>query len=135
MGAMLDGIPESIVIGSSFTSLESFKFTFLIAVFLANLPEAMSSAVGMQRAGFSRKRIFSLWGVLLLCGAIAAAVGNLYLSAAPPILIALVEAVAGGGILAMVSSVMMPEAYEDGGPSVGLATIAGFLCAFLFTFL
>ncbi|MFH0990909.1 MAG: cyclic nucleotide-binding domain-containing protein [bacterium] len=135
LGAMLDGIPESIVIGSSYTSLESFKFTFLIAVFLANLPEAMSSAVGMQHAGFSTKRIFTLWGVLMLFGAVAAAVGNLYLSAAPPTLIALVEAIAGGGILAMVSSVMMPEAYEDGGPSVGLATIAGFLCAFLFTFL
>jgi hypothetical protein len=33
----------------------------------------------------------------------------------------------------MVASVMMPEAYEDGGSEVGLATIAGFLVAFLFT--
>jgi len=48
-------------------------------------------------------------------------------------LLTLVSAIAGGGILAMVASVMMPEAYVDGGPAVGLATIAGFLCAFLFT--
>lgn len=135
LGALLDGIPESIVIGSSFVSLDSFRFTFLAAVFLSNLPEAIGSAVGMKRAGFETKRIFALWGMLVLAGAIAAALGNLFLAGAPPTLLALVGAIAGGGILAMVSSVMMPEAYEDGGPAVGLATIAGFLATFLFNFL
>jgi len=65
----------------------------------------------------------------------AAAFGNIVLADAAPTALTLVGAVAGGGILAMVSSVMMPEAYEDGGPSVGLATIAGFMFAFLFMFL
>ena len=134
LGALLDGIPESLVIGSSFIGLESFRFTFLAAVFLSNLPEAIGSAVGMQQAGFSTKRIFTLWGLLVLAGALAAALGNAFLADAPPVLLTLVGAIAGGGILAMVSSVMMPEAYEDGGPAVGLATIAGFLAAFLFTF-
>ena len=71
----------------------------------------------------------------MVAGGVAAAFGNIVLADAPPTLLTLVGAVAGGGILAMVSSVMMPEAYEDGGPSVGLATIAGFLFAFLFMFL
>ena len=88
----------------------------------------------MKAAGFKNMRVFGLWGMLLLAGAIASALGNVFLSTAPPILLTLVGAIAGGGILAMVSSVMMPEAYEDGGPSVGLSTIAGFLCAFLFNF-
>jgi ZIP family zinc transporter len=131
---MLDGIPESLVIGSSFVALDSYRFTFLAAVFLSNLPEAIGSAVGMKQAGFSTKRIFTLWGLLVLAGALAAALGNIFLADAPPTLLTLVGAIAGGGILAMVSSVMMPEAYEDGGPAVGLATIAGFLAAFLFNF-
>ncbi|HRD67794.1 MAG TPA: cyclic nucleotide-binding domain-containing protein [Candidatus Competibacter sp.] len=135
LGALLDGVPESVVIGSSFVSLDSFRFTFLAAVFLSNLPEAIGSAVGMKQAGFKTKRIFALWGMLVLAGAVAAALGNLFLAGAPPALLTLVGAIAGGGILAMVSSVMMPEAYEDGGPAVGLATIAGFLTAFLFDFL
>jgi CRP-like cAMP-binding protein len=134
LGALLDGIPESVVIGSSFVSLEAFRFTFLAAVFLSNLPEAIGSAVSMKQAGFSTKRIFTLWGLLVLAGALAAGLGNVFLANAPPTLLTLVGAIAGGGILAMVSSVMMPEAYEDGGPAVGLATIAGFLAAFLFTF-
>ncbi len=135
LGAMLDGIPESIVIGSSYVSIDTFRFTFLAAVFLSNLPEAIASATGMKEAGFSTFKIFALWGSLVIAGAVAAALGNVFLSDAPPAALTLVGAVAGGGILAMVSSVMMPEAYEDGGPSVGLATIAGFLCAFLFSFL
>ncbi len=133
LGAMLDGIPESVVIGSTFESLAQFRFTFLVAVFLSNLPEAIASAAGMKRAGFSTRRIATLWGLLVIAGALAAALGNLFLVDASPMLLTLVSAIAGGGILAMVASVMMPEAYVDGGPAVGLATIAGFLCAFLFT--
>jgi ZIP family zinc transporter len=89
----------------------------------------------MKQAGFSNLKVFGLWSVLVVAGGIAAAFGNIYLAGAPPVLLTFVGAVAGGGILAMVSSVMMPEAYEDGGPAVGLATIAGFLGAFAFNFL
>ncbi len=135
LGAMMDGIPESLVIGSSFVSFETVKFSFIAAVFLANLPEAIASAIGMKDAGYSNFKVFGLWSALVFAGAIAAALGNMYLASSSPIIIVSVGAVAGGGILAMVSSVMMPEAYEDGGPAVGLATIAGFLTAFLFSFL
>lgn len=92
----------------------------------------MASAAGMREAGLKTGRIFALWGGLVVVGALAAFFGNLYLASAPPTVFALVEAVAGGGILAMVSSVMMPEAYEHGGTWVGLATISGFLAALLF---
>ena len=133
MGALLDGIPESIVIGASFVGLAAFNPTFLMAVFMSNLPEAMSSAAGMRAGGFSTARIFTLWGGLVVGSALAAAFGNAVLPAAPPAVLAFVEALAGGGILAMVASTMMPEAFEHGGASVGLSTIAGFLAAFFFT--
>ena len=133
LGVMLDGIPESIVIGSGFSSFATYEFTFLIAVFLSNVPEAIASSMGMHDAGFSNQKIFGLWGALVAAGVIAAALGNIFLLGAPSTVITLVQAVAGGGILAMVSSVMMPEAYEHGGSEVGLSTIAGFLCAFLFS--
>jgi CRP-like cAMP-binding protein len=135
LGAMLDTIPESIIIGAGFISLDSYTYTFILAVFLSNLPEAMGSSMNMMEAGYSKTRIFSLWFGLIIAGVIAAALGNIFLLDAPPTIITLVEAVAGGGILAMLSSVMMPEAYEDGGAEVGLATIIGFLAAFFFTLL
>lgn len=133
LGALLDGIPESIVIGASFVSLAAFNPSFAIAVFLNNLPEAMSSATGMLEAGFSRARIFAMWGGLMAVSAAAAAAGNLLLAGAGPAALVFVNSLAGGGILAMLAATMMPEAFEEGGPSVGLATIAGFLAALLFT--
>jgi zinc transporter ZupT len=133
LGALMDTIPESIIIGAGFITLESYKFTFMLAVFLSNLPESMGSSSNMLEAGFSKTKIFTLWSLLIVAGAIAAAVGNMFLIESPPIILSMVEAVAGGGILAMVASVMMPEAYEDGGAEVGLATIAGFLAALFFT--
>lgn len=135
LGAALDGIPESVVIGSNYESLDTFRYTFLVAIFLSNVPEAVGSTLGMKEAGYSSARIYTLWGLLVLASTLAAVAGSVFLSSAQPLVLTLVGSVAGGGILAMVSSVMMPEAYEDGGPGVGLATIAGFLAAFLFAFL
>ncbi len=133
LGAMMDLIPESIVIGAGFSDFGSYRYTFLAAVFLANFPEAMASSNAMITAGFSKKKIFALWGFMIIAGMIAAIMGNVFLHAASPMIISFVEAIAGGAILGMVASVMMPEAYEDGGSEVGLATIAGFLLAFLFS--
>lgn len=135
LGVMMDTIPESIIIGAGFISLDTYTFTFLLAVFISNLPESIGSSMNMVEAGYATSKIFLLWGGLILVGVVAAALGNIFLLDAPPTIITLVEALAGGGILAMVASVMMPEAYEDGGAEVGLATIVGFLAAFFFTLL
>ena len=44
---------------------------------------------------------------------------------------AAIQSFAAGAILTMLASTMMPEAYEDGGPVVGIVTTAGFLLAFV----
>lgn len=133
MGSLLDGIPECIVIGAAFVSLATFNPTFLVAVFVADFAEAMSSAAGMKLAGFSSKKILGMWGGAVVASAVAGALGNAFLVAAPAAAITFVEAVAGGAILGMLAATMMPVAFEEGGESIGLATIAGFLTTFLIT--
>jgi hypothetical protein len=133
LGAVLDGIPSSIVIGAQLVAVATFDPTFVIAVAVANLPQAMSSAAGMRVVGMSARRIQLQWLALTIASGVFAAIGNFALVGASPILTTLVEAVGGGATLAMLASTMMPEAFEEGGPSVGLLTIAGFLSAFLFT--
>lgn len=133
IGALLDGVPESIVLGAAFTTFATINPTFLVAVFISNLPEAMSSSAQMKRVGFTSLRIFTLWGSLVVASAIAAMVGNLFLASASEELVTFVEAFAGGGIMAMLAQTMMPEAFEEGGAPVGMATIVGFLVAFIFT--
>jgi ZIP family zinc transporter len=132
-GAVLDGIPASIVIGAGFVTLASFDPTLLIAVCIANLPQAMSSAAGMRVAGLSVARIHGMWLALTVASALAAALGNAVLVGGPPAFTTVAQAIGGGATLAMLASTMMPEAYEDGGPMVSLLTIVGFLAAFVFT--
>lgn len=132
VGTLLDNIPESTVIGIN-SSSNSFGWSFLIAVFISNFPEALSSASGMKQAGTKKNAILSLWfGIVILSG--FCSLGGFYLqNAVSELWIALIEAFAGGAILAMLASTMMPEAYELGGSSVAYSTILGFLLGFLIT--
>jgi zinc transporter ZupT len=90
----------------------------------------MSSSLGMKQAGTSSKRILGLWGGAVLLSGLMALFGSIVVGFTAPWLVDVAQATAGGAILAMVASTMMPEAYEMGGGSVTLSTIAGFLISF-----
>ena len=131
VGALVDGVPESIVIGATLVGSSTPSLSFLLAVFLSNFPEAMSSATGMTRAGFTPKRVLLMWSSLVVIAGVSAALGNAFLSNASPSVLAFAESFAAGGILALLSNTMMPEAFELGGRATAFATIIGFLVAFL----
>ena len=131
VGALMDGIPESAAIGISLIEGEAVSLVVVIAVFLSNVPEALSSAAGMKRIGHSKAYVLILWGVVTLASTIAALLGYLFLAGAPENLVGAVQAFAAGAILTMLASTMMPEAYEEGGAVVGVVTSVGFLLAFV----
>ena len=131
LGALVDGVPESVVIGATMVGAATPSVSFMAAVFLSNFPEAMSSASGMTKAGFSGARILRMWVGLMLISGLAALVGNALLSAASPAVLGFAESLAAGGILALLANTMMPEAFEMGGRMVAFSTIVGFLSAFL----
>jgi CRP-like cAMP-binding protein len=129
IGTLLDNIPESATIGIN-TGGGQIGWSFLLAVFISNFPEALSSAIGMKHAGTPKHQILALWiGVVGLSGFFAMA-GYWLQAITSELAIAIAEGVAGGAILAMLASTMMPEAYELGGSSVSYSTIAGFLLGF-----
>lgn len=130
LGALLDGIPESIVIGVSLLSGEGVGLVAVAAIFLSNLPEGLSSAAGMRKAGRSAIYIFGIWIGIALASALAAAIGCWAFADASPAIVAFVTAVAAGAILAMLSDTMIPEAFEVAHDYAGLITVAGFLAAF-----
>jgi zinc transporter, ZIP family len=130
LGALLDGIPESIVIGVSLLEGAGVSLVTVAAVFLSNLPEGLSSAAGMRRAGRSNAYIFGIWGGIALASGVAALIGYLAFAEAGPATIAFVTAVAAGAILAMLADTMVPEAFETAHEYAGLITVAGFLAAF-----
>ena len=130
IGALIDGIPESVVLGLSLLSGKGVGVAVLAAIFISNLPEGLSSAAGMKRNGRSAKYVFGVWTSIALASAIAGVTGVLLLEDASPQLIALITAIAAGAILAMVADTMIPEAFERTHLYTGLITAAGFIVAF-----
>ncbi len=129
-GALLDGIPESVVLGLSVLGSGTVGITVLAAIVVSNVPEGLSSAAGMRRAGRRAGYVFGVWtGIALACAA-AASLGSLLLDGAPAATIAVITAVAAGGILAMVADTMIPEAFQRTHVLTGLITTVGFLAAF-----
>jgi ZIP family zinc transporter len=129
LGAMLDGIPESAAIGVTLLG-GGVGVAMVAAVFLSNVPESLSAAVGLRRAGRSVRWILGLWLGVAVISTAAAAVGYAVLGGAAGSTVAVVQAFAAGAILTMLADTMMPEAFEDTGPTTGLITCAGFAVAF-----
>ena len=131
LGALVDGIPESVAIGVSMIEGSAVSISAVVAIFLSNVPEALSSTSGMKKAGRSVKFIFGIWAGIMILSGIASFAGYTLFSGFSPEVIAATIAVAAGAILAMLSSTMIPEAYEEVHDLTGVITVAGFMSAFL----
>ena len=126
LAIILDGVPESMVIGIGILEGGDVSPAMLAAVFISNLPEAIAGSVGMKAGGASRAAILSLWCVIALVCAAASAAGFCLFGGISPNWIAFVQAFSGGAILMMLANSMMPEAYAHGGKLAGVFTVLGF---------
>jgi ZIP family zinc transporter len=131
LGTVLDGIPESLVIGLTIYESGTVGAAYLAAVFISNVPEALSSTAGLAAGGWRPRRILSMWTLIALVSGISSVVGYSAFRHASPDAIAFMLAFAAGAILTMLADTMMPEAYEHGGKLVGIVTTLGFAIAFL----
>jgi ZIP family zinc transporter len=125
LGAVLDGIPESVVLGLTLIG-GGIDVAVLAAVFISNVPEALGASADLAASGVSRGRVISLWVIVVLASGLAAAIGYAALRSAQAEVVSTVQTFAAGAIIAMLAESMFPEAYEKGGRAVGLATAFGF---------
>jgi ZIP family zinc transporter len=130
LGALLDGIPESMVIGVSLLEGGRVSLVTVAAVFLSNIPEGLSSSAGMKRARRSRAYVFGVWSTIALLSGAAALVGFVAFRAIDAGAISATMGVAAGAILAMIIDTMVPESFEGTHAMAGLVTVAGFATAF-----
>ena len=149
LGILLDGIPESLVIGAGLyvviaarSHTEGLRFlhvipyTLVAGLFLSNFPEALSSSANMLAHGWTRGRIFMMWFALMVMTAIGSGSGFLLAGVLSETWLVFAQGVAAGAMLTMIAAAMIPEAAAHGRPnSVGLSTLAGFLAAVLFKLL
>ena len=130
IGALLDGIPESVVLGLSLLGGGGVGVPVLAAIFISNLPEGLSSSAGMKRNGRSAGYVFGVWIAIAVASGLAGLIGCLLLQGASAATIAVITAVAAGAILAMIADTMIPEAFERTHMYAGLLATIGFLVAF-----
>jgi ZIP family zinc transporter len=130
LGALIDGVPESIVIGTSQLAGGAIGWVAVAAVFLSNFPEGLSSAAGARKEGKTAVHTFTLWSGIALVSGLSAFAGYTLFDGASPQVLAGVQALAAGAILAMIADTMIPEAFELVHDYAGLITVAGFLAAF-----
>ena len=130
LGIVLDGIPETAVIGLSLLEGGGVSVAVITAVFLSNLPESIAATTGLAKAGWAPRRILGLWAAVMVVSGLSALAGYGLLEDASGRTVAFVLAFAGGAVLTMLADTMMPEAFERGGKVTGLVTTLGFALAF-----
>ncbi|WP_059005971.1 ZIP family metal transporter [Streptomyces specialis] len=130
LGALLDGVPESAVIGVSLLDGGAVSLVTVVAVFISNVPEGLSSSAGMRAAGRGRGYVFGVWGAIAAASTAAAVLGYAVVGGFPDAVVAGVTAVAAGAILAMIADTMIPEAFERAHLAIGLILVSGFLVSF-----
>ncbi len=130
LGTVLDGIPESMVIGLTIFEGGKVGAAYLAAVFISNLPESISSTSGLQKSGWLKSRILWMWIGIAIVSGLASLGGYALFQDSSPDTIGFVLAFAAGAILTMLANTMMPDAFKHGGKLVGVVTTLGFAVAY-----
>jgi ZIP family zinc transporter len=130
LGSVLDGVPESIVIGLSILHGGGVGVAMLVAVFLSNLPESIGATTGMLKNGWKRWSLIGMWALVVIVSGLASMAGFSLFNNASPDVVAFTLAFSAGALLTMLADTMMPEAYKDTGQLAGIVTTLGFGVAF-----
>lgn len=130
LGALIDGVPEAAAIGVSLLDGNGVAAVTVLAIFLSNIPEGLSSSVGMRASGKSAAYVFGLWLTIASISAFSAWLGFSFLGQFGDVYIAFALAVAAGAILVMIIQTMIPEAFEDIHTITGPIAALGFLTVF-----
>jgi zinc transporter, ZIP family len=133
LGALLDGVPESFILGLGLALGGTVSVAFVAAVFISNIPQGLAGTTSLQDVGTSDRRITTMWGGLTVACGLASLLGyvmahELHDAGANA------SAFAGGAVLMMLTDSMVPESYRHGGRLTGLFTVFGFLVAGVLAF-
>jgi ZIP family zinc transporter len=131
VGSIMDNIPENMALGISLVTGGAVNSVLIAAIFISNFPEGLASTEGMKSNGKSRRYIIGIWSIAVVIGTASTAIGFSLLSKTSPFIISTSISFAAGAILVMLAESMIPEAYEEGGMKIGIATMIGFAVAFI----
>ena len=133
VGSVVDGVPESLIFGIQIGIGATISPTFLAAVFVSNIPQAIAPSADLAGRGWGPARLGRLWVMVVLGCGVAAGLGYLLTTATSDAYGERAAALAAGGLLAMLTNSLIPFAYERGKQLAGVATVVGFCLTLLGT--
>ncbi len=126
VGSVVDGVPESVIFGIQIGTGLAISPSFLAAVMVSNVPQAIAPSADLAASGWGPRRLAQLWGIVVLACGVAAALGYIATNLAPDVTGDRAAALAAGGLLAMLTNSLMPFAFDRGKTLAGVATAIGF---------
>lgn len=129
LGALLDGIPEQLVLGIGLASADGVSVALVVAILVSNLPESIGSASDLLADGTRRSRVLLLWATVAIVCVIATIAGFALADAVSIEFRAGASGFAAGALLVMLVDSMVPDALAKAKQSTGLATVLGFAVA------
>jgi ZIP family zinc transporter len=126
LGSVIDGVPESLIFGIAIASGEPVSVSFLAAVMISNLPQALAPSAELRARGWSMARLAVMWGGVLVACAVASGLGYAFATLDPLAIGDRAAGLAAGGILAMLAVSLIPFAVQRGGNSAAVFLVAGF---------
>jgi ZIP family zinc transporter len=126
LGSVVDGVPESLIFGIAIASGEPVSVSFLAAVMISNLPQALAPSADLRAQGWSMARLALMWGAVLVACAVASGLGYAFATLDPLAIGDRPAGIAAGAILAMLAVSLIPFAVQRGGNSAAVFLVAGF---------
>jgi zinc transporter, ZIP family len=133
VGSVVDGVPESIIFGIQLGTGVTISASFLAAVLVSNIPQAIAPSADLAANGWGVRRLGRLWVLVVVACGVAAALGFLLTDVSSNAFGDRAAAMAAGGLLAMLTNSLIPFAYERGKQLAGVATVIGFCLTLLGT--
>jgi ZIP family zinc transporter len=131
VGSVVDGVPESMILGIQVGTGLTISLGFVAAVFISNIPQAIAPSADLAKSGWGPRRLGQLWLLVVLACGVAAALGFLATDLSGAVQGDRAAALAAGGLLAMLTNSLMPFSFERGGALAGAATALGFCLSVL----
>ena len=126
VGSVVDGVPESAILGIQVGIGATISLSFVAAVFISNIPQAIAPSADLAASGLGPRRLGQLWLLVVLACGVAAALGFLATDLSGAVEGDRAAALAAGGLLAMLTNSLIPFSFERGGALAGVATAVGF---------
>ena len=131
VGAVVDGVPESAILGVQVGVGLTISLGFVAALFISNIPQAIAPSADLAKSGWGPRRLGQLWLLVVFACGVAASLGFVATDVTGAVQGDRAAAIAAGGLLALLTNSLMPFSFERGGTLAGAATALGFCLSVL----